>query len=110
MNDTAEFVKIFQQLEVCKDVKGFDIGQWILSDCDLGHQILSAKAYPTNPKQDSSDDDGIIEINIGPSHAEAIKMLEGLMTTLRNVVIFMPLPVNPDFLQSGRGSVSSSTD
>lgn len=72
-------VKIFQQLEGCKDMGESDIGPQILSSCDLGHHILSEdkiiEAYTSNPIQDSSNDNSVIEINIAPSYSSAYRCL-----------------------------------
>ena len=40
-NDDADFVQVFQQLEGCANVEESDISEWMNSDNDIGHQVLS---------------------------------------------------------------------
>lgn len=86
-NDDADFVQVFQQLEGCADVEESDISEWMNSDNDIGHQVLSedeiveACIANTATEIDSSeDDDDGTEESASPTHGEATTMLEGLMT------------------------------
>ena len=69
MNVNAEFLAIFYQWEGWNDVEESNIDSWTFSECDLEHQILSESeisgTYTFSPIEESSDVNGVTEINIG---------------------------------------------
>jgi len=85
-NEDTDFIQVFQELERCADVEENDISEWINSDTDVDHQVLSedeianACIENTETEIDSSEDenDGTDQ-STGPTHDEATEMLKQLM-------------------------------
>ncbi|XP_050530454.1 jerky protein homolog-like isoform X1 [Daktulosphaira vitifoliae] len=84
-NEDIDFIQVFKELKGCVDVEENDISEWINSDTDVSHQVLSeddiVNTCIENTKIDSSEnEDNGIDQSTGTIHGEASAMLEQLMT------------------------------